>query len=163
MKRLLVVFLVVAIAGIAFAESTPGDNTVSINLSGTVEPKISLQIDVTDYTTLDLESDVTDLPVAEITEKSNVASGYEVTVSSDNDFELVRSDGTDPADVTALPYSIKYDGGSVIDADGVVSSSTSRTSQSGVAKPLTVSYSAANAFLYSGTYQDTLTFEITAQ
>ncbi len=163
MKKLLVIVLVAATAGFAFAESTPGDNMVNINLSGTVEPKISLHIDVTDYTTLDLESDVSDLQVAEITEKSNVASGYEVTVSSANGFELVRSDGSDPGDVTTLPYTIKYDGGSGIDADGVVSSSSTRTSQSGVAKALTVSYSAANAFLYNGTYSDTLTFEIVAQ
>lgn len=163
MKKLLVVVLMFGAIGSVFAESTPADNSVSINLSGTVEPKISLQIDVTDYSTLDLESDVTDLQVAEITEKSNIAGGYEISVLSTNGFELARTDGSDPIDVTTLAYTIKYGGGASVSADGVISSPTTRTNQSGDAKALTVSYNAANAFLYSGTYEDTLTFTIAAQ
>lgn len=134
--------------------------TASLTLSGTVNGSVEIIVaPEAAATALDLLSDTTDLKVATVTEKSN--TGYEVTVSSANAAKLVGKNATTPDD---LSYSLKYGGASVTFSAGsaTLTDTTTQTGASGVDKNLTISY-LGDPSLQADTYEDTLTFTITAK
>lgn len=136
----------------------------TLNLSGVVNEAVSLSISAEAVAgSLDLATTQSDLLVATVSEFSNTALGYDVTISSANDSNLVRNGGTE-----TIGYTLKYDGSSIdlsasssspaaakSDATGGVVSDTSQVQ---------ISYTGVNeAQTVSGTYEDTLTIEIAAK
>ena len=113
-------------------------------------------------TALDLSSNQTDLLVGSVTEESNSNNGYKITVSSLNDGSLLRSGGAE-----TFSYSMKYDGQSINLAGSSNTPVTAKTEGVGgsynTSSDVTVSYTGVpSANMVAGTYQDTLTLEISA-
>jgi hypothetical protein len=142
--------------------------TASITLQGTI-PAI-LKIVVTPepgISSLDLTSDLNS-KIATAVEISNKRAGYTVTVTSANAktagidapfFKGVASDNTD-----TLPYAISYGGSAATFTGGVATVSTAsvKTSAAGTSKDVTLNYNGTSLFPNEDTYNDTLTFTITA-
>lgn len=147
-------------AGAQAATSDSG----TLDLSGIISEAVSLSISAESAASnLDLTTTQSDLLVATITENSNTALGYDVTISSANDSSLKRNGGTE-----TIGYTLKYDGSSIdlssssstpaaakSDATGGVVSDTSQVQ---------ISYTGVNeSQTVAGTYEDTLTIEIAAK
>lgn len=108
-------------------------------------------------TTLPLDESQADTKVATVNEKSNLAGGYKVKVSSENVGNLERVGGTE-----LFPYTMKYDGQQV----NLASSQTFQFPTAGITdvnKDVTISYTGVDASnMVSGEYTDTVLFEISA-
>lgn len=140
-------------------------NVGSITISGTVAP--IQQITVTSqsgYNALDLAAGETDKLVAIVNERSNDQIGYKVTLRSANAFAASGSQaylkGASGGNSDTVNYSIKYNGSAVTLAtgDSIVSSTSARTTGTGVNKNLQVTLT--GAFNVADTYSDTLTLTL---
>lgn len=107
---------------------------------------------------LDLTVDYTagsPLNVASVNETSNAATGYNVTVSSANNGELVNGA------VDSLAYNALYNGVAITLSTTPQTITNQATPGSyNVDKALDIYYTASTANLAAGTYTDTLTFTI---
>lgn len=151
---------VLVLMGFAFVSSSFGATSGTITLQGAVANSVSIQVNgMANYNSLDLSATVTDLSVANVIERSNVATGYKVTLASSNSGAL--KNGT----AGSLAYTAKYNGSSVIlsSTPQTVTNVTSQSSIANVTKQLAISYTGAAAeTMVAGTYSDTLTFTIAA-
>jgi len=161
--------MVAALAGSSFAATqdafTP-QGSISAHASLTVTPQPG-------NNALNLTRDQSaDLLIAIVNEDCNNNGGYTVTLSSA--MAVTRGSGTQAKMVGTLPnastadtldYFIKYGGVPVSLSGGsaVVTNATKKTTGQGVNKNLTITYSAANAFLTADTYSDTLTLTIASK
>lgn len=132
----------------------------SIFLSGYIPKVVSVVVTpVVGYNNLDFTTTATNLVVANITEQSNVTTGYTVTCSSSN-AGLFKNGLVD-----SIPYTAKYNGTSfsLSSTPVVISNNGSTNSVVNVTKPLTINYTGvSHADKMDGTYSDTLTFTIIA-
>ncbi len=141
--------------------SANGATTGSALLQGKVQTRVSIEVFPESIaTTLDLSTTQTDLKVASYREKSNTILGaYRVTFTSVNLGKLKRTDGAE-----VFPYTLKYDGNTLN------LSTTSGTSYDrwsifpvNILRNLTISYTGKPLEqMVAGTYQDTITLQITA-
>lgn len=154
--KLIITLAFAAIVSLPVSAATTGTLTLTGTVSGNVEIIVTPEAAAS---SLDLLNNATDLKVATVTEKSN--TGYEVTVSSSNSAELVGQNAAAP---DSLAYSLKYAGVVVNFTAGsaLITDTTSQTGAGGVDKDLTISYT-GNSNLQADTYEDTLTFTITAK
>jgi hypothetical protein len=141
--------------------------TGTLTLTGTVPPILRITVTALPAASaLDLSSD-TDTAVATVVERSNKKGGYTVSVESLN----AITDGTaqpffksiDAANGDTLAYNLTYGGTTITFTGGsaIVTDSNTRTTGAGESREVRVSYT--GAFLYEDTYNDTLTFTITAK
>lgn len=137
-----------------------------LTLQGNVSLTQSLTVTPTgNATALNLNADITDLPVASAVEKSNAMAGYTVTISSVNavaDNQAPFLKGAANGNNDKVTYTLKY-GGSVVtfvNGSATVTSASSRTGSSGVNKSITISYSTTAANLKNDTYSDQLTLTL---
>lgn len=159
--RSLAALAIFAAIGFPVAAATTG----TLGLTGTA-PGV-LEIAVTSKpaaTTLALATDVTDLAVASVLEKSNKKTGYTVVLSSLNAGTGTQASLDSSETLEKLPYTLKYDSSSVSLSGGsaTITSSATKTPKAGTAKELTISFAGFDANLAQGTYSDTLTFTISA-
>jgi len=156
-----------ALAAVLLLGALPAGAQLSgnITISGTVAP--IQQITVTSqsgYNTLDLASGETAKLVATVNERSNDQIGYKVTLRSATAFAAAGSQaylkGASAGNTDVVNYSITYNGSAVTLASGeaIVSSTSARTTGSGVTKNLQVTLT--GAFNVADTYSDTLTLTI---
>ena len=130
--------------------------TGSINLKGVVLAKIDLAITQdANALLLPLHTNQTNLKVSSAVEKSNSNNGYKVTVSSQNNGKLKRSNGNETFD-----YTLKYGSQSM----NLTSQQVFTQGQGGaynVTKDITISYQGKPAEeMVAGDYLDTVTFTI---
>lgn len=171
MKKLTgVIVLMTAVTALAIAQT--GATTATLTLQGEVPARISIEVVAADVAAdLDLTTDQSDLEVATATETSNVRSGYTVTLASANGGRLlgqnINTAGSSNAGaVENVPYTISYSG-SVHDLSNGTATLTdvsARNIAGGNVRtvPVLLSYT-GDANLGADTYQDTLTFTITAK
>jgi len=161
-KVLLVTSFIFLSISISFAATTG-----NLVISGTV-PEI-LEVTVLaagGSTALDLTQNITDLHIGDVVERSNVITGYTVTITSANastgDPHFASNDA---ANTDTLDYTLKYDGSPITFTGGssLISDINSKTATSGTSKALNLSYDGTVNFLNSDTYEDTLTFTITSK
>lgn len=158
MKKLILGLLITSTTTVFAATSG------NINLSGTIDPVLSISLSSSSYNTLDLENGG-DTSIATATEQCNDLDGYKVFGYSTNGSEL-RLDGTNTTHKTS--YTVKYDGANSgvslgagvanrvqLKDSGVLSGLTSDTSD------LTVNVT-GNSNLPAGTYSDVITLQIQA-
>ena len=162
-RAALVTSAMMAMAGMPAVAATTG----SLALSGTAPGILEITVTgVTGYQALALSTDVTDLKIATVVEKSNKYGGYTVLVESSNAVANVTGPSLDSA-VTGekLSYSLKYDSAAVAFTTGssLITDSASKTPKAGTSKEMTISFAGADANLAEGTYTDTLTFTIAAK
>ncbi|MFP4643826.1 MAG: hypothetical protein ACLFM0_05690 [Spirochaetales bacterium] len=164
----MVLVLVLAAQG-AFAFTTiTGEQTsdeASITISGTVAEVVAISLEgVGDFDDLNLLDNVTDETIVSVTEFSNVASGYTVTVDSQNGLEFqggsVDEETTNNGNET-LEYTLQYGGESV--SDGQQFDRSEITGTAGTTRDMTISYNGQDVNLPGGDYEDTLTFTIEAK
>lgn len=109
--------------------------------------------------TLPLDEGQIDTKVATVNERSNLAGGYKVKVSSENAGNLERVSGTE-----LFPYTLKYNGQNVDLASSA--GQTFTYSASGVVnadRDVSISYTGIEASdMVAGEYTDTVLFEISA-
>lgn len=170
-KTAILAAAMVVMGTMVFAQTAPGvgggeqrTHSVSISLSGRVEPFVRLTTTVEEITNLNLYEDMVDLELATINEWSNVRSGYTVRLASANSARLVNGVGHDDPDMH-LPYTLSYGGVAVnglSDGEVVVTNADGRSVGMGTDRALLISYT-ANMSLLDGTYSDDLTFTITAK
>ena len=158
-KKTLIIAAVMIVAAFApvFGQVT---DSGSITLTGTVAALAEITVTpITGYDSLDLTTSQTDLAVATVNEKSNVTTGYTVTLDSANSGEFV---GADTGNSDTLAYTISYGGSAVTLSSGsaTVTTASARTSAAGVDKTLAISYT--GTFLNADTYSDTITLTISA-
>jgi hypothetical protein len=158
----IILILILGSAG-AFAQAAQLSDTGSLILTGSVAKRVFITITgVGNYDSLDLMTDVSDLEIATVNEKSNVKAGYTVKLSSANGSKFATGGSTD-----VLDYSLSYDGAAVTFAgsEAVITDANDRTGStaSGVNKSLAISYAGTAVNIYDGVYSDTLTFTIEAK
>lgn len=151
-------FALVAVAG--FAQTDTG----SLTLTGNVPANVDVTINAV-QTSFALDQDVSNVQVATVAETSNIAAGYDVTLESANAvaagagsafFEHASAGDT-------LNYTLTYGGSAVNFTSGVATVTDSTSTAFALSKSLNISFSGASANLTSGSYDDTLTFTITAK
>lgn len=156
MKKLLALTALMSFTATSAFAATTG----TLLLQGVVGQKVAITVtEEATAATLDLETSQTDLKVATVNEISNSKTGYSVTITSANLGNLKRTDGAE-----VFAYSLKYGGAAV--GLGTVAGTTFST-QTGAAvninKDVEISYTGVAAeLMVSGTYADTVTFEIAA-
>nr|BDT29783.1 fimbrial protein [Bacteriovorax sp. HI3] len=147
---------------ILFSFSAFSAVTGSSLLQGKVSSRVSIEVFPEMIAgALDLSTTQTDLKVASYREKSNaILSGYRVRISSANLGKLKRIDGAE-----VFPYSLKYDGTTLN-----LSTSSGTTYERwhifpvSLLRNLTISYTGKPLEqMVTGTYTDTITFEIAAR
>ncbi|MDA9072648.1 fimbrial protein, partial [bacterium] len=109
--------------------------------------------------TLDLSASPTNLKVATSNEKSNSASGYTISVSSVNNGFLANGV------VDSLAYELSYGGSGFATPTtaGAIVKTQSLAGVYNVDSDVNIRYTGkANAAMAQGTYEDTLTFTISA-
>lgn len=130
----------------------------SLTLRGVVPVVLSISVAPEAVATaLPLDVTQSNTKVATINERSNSSTGYSVAISSANAGSLKRVSGTE-----TFSYSMKYNGSSVNLASGQTFSYPS----GGVVnqnRDVNISYTGADSStLVAGTYEDTVTFTISA-
>lgn len=156
-KALIGAALVLLASTPLFAQVT---DSGSITLQGTVPALAQITVTpIAGFDSLDLTTSQSNLGVATVNEKSNVTTGYTVTLTSANNGSFV---GLDSGNGDTLAYSISYGGSTVTLTSGsaTVTTASARTGAAGVDKTLAISYT--GAFLNADTYQDTITLTISA-
>jgi hypothetical protein len=155
LKSLFVLFSLIGSASAA--------TTGLLQLQGVVPALLAISVDPQPIATLlDLTATQTDLLVASVNEQSNSNTGYQITVSSLNDGNLKRSGGSE-----TLTYTMKY-GVTLLNLNGssvtpVVGKTQAVSGVYDVDTDITISYTGQPAVsMVNGTYQDTITFEISA-
>lgn len=127
-----------------------------LNLKGIVEEVLSIEvIEETIAGTLPLDITQTNTKVATVKERSNVGSGYKVTITSENNGALKRTGGTE-----IFPYSLKYDGVDLVLSSPVVQTNLVSPNFK-ASKAVRISYVGVDAVdMTAGTYTDNITFAI---
>lgn len=147
-----------------------GATTGSVTPRGTV-PSI-LEVTVTPtagFNSLDLTTSATDVQIAQVNERTNNKAGYTISLDSTNGIAgslgTGRFKSTDVTNTDTLDYTIKYAGNAAALTNGsaTVTDSNSKTTGTGVTKAVQVSYDGSSLFMAADTYEDTLTFTITAK
>lgn len=147
MKKLVVMIFILATFSVFGATSTLAiQGNVSGVLSITSPPSLVLDIDPLVNTSQDSQ-EIT------ITERSNNKTGYEVTISTENDFNLVQ--GSD-----SIPYDFVYGGVSYTTPTGSVLVTDSSEKTIGLGTERIFKIEVLTDFPVSGTYTDNLTFTI---
>jgi len=159
--------IIMTIGAIAIlTQATFAATSGTLTLTGTVSGLIDIVVTPEPVaSTLDLSVTQSNLKVASVTERSNKAAGYTVTVSSANAVAASAAVATlASANSGTLEYFMKYGGSTVTLAGGMatITDATGATSSNGVSKDLTVSYT-GDSGLAEGIYTDTLTFTIAAK
>lgn len=137
-----------------------------LSIQGSVGALQSITVTPTgNATALNLNADVTDLPVATSVEKSNAIAGYTVTVSSANAVAANQAPflkGANVGNNDKVTYTLKYGGTAVpfVNGSATVTTASTRTGSSGVSKSITISYSTSTANLKNDTYSDQLTLTL---
>jgi hypothetical protein len=160
-KLIVIVALLLALAIPSFAATTG-----TIPLSGSVAAICSLGVDTAAVASnLAITTKVTGVTIATITEKSNAANGYTVTLTTTNGWKLLSSAGS-------LSYSLTYGGATVDTTSSTVAGATATitstdagvvTPSAGTAKVLAISFDGASALLPAGDYTDSLTITIASR
>lgn len=133
--------------------------TASVSLSGTMGNILEIVVSPTGANSalnLSGATTVTELLVATVEEKSNNPTGYQVSISSLNSFELLNTGSPH-----TIAYSLFYNGTQVTTDGQVVSNVTAKPAEI-IAKEVRISYTTPNN-PKAGTYQDTLTFTMENQ
>ena len=163
-KKLSARVALAAMIGFQASAATTGSIAISGSIPAIVEISISGESIAQN---LPLTKTVSDLTVANVTERSNKKAGYTVVLESAN----AKGSGSSAPSLTSaetqdvLPYAIKYDGNPVNFTGGaaVVSDASAKAGASGITKAVTVSFDGAAHFLDESVYGDTLTFTIIAK
>lgn len=154
--------LIVA-AGIGYAgQNVDAATTGGVTLTGTVGPALDIEVTPTgSYNTLNLASTQTDVLVATVRERSNVA--YDVSVASTNYASCGGAYSCLISGADVVPLTLKINGTTIsFTAASVVYKNDAAASLSWTtAENVTVSYTIATQ-LPAGTYQETYTFTISA-
>ncbi len=141
--------------------------TGNLIISGTVPVILDVAVlAAAGSTSLDLTKNETDLHIGDVVERSNVITGYTVTVSSANaSTGAPHFKGADPSNTDTLDYTLKFDGSPITFTGGsaLISDVTSKTATLGSTKALNLSYDGTSDFLNADSYSDTLTFTIAAK
>ena len=138
--------------------ATQGD----ITISGTVDPELSIALDVATYTTLDIKAGG-DHSVATATEVCNDLDGYKIFGYSVNGSELRNTANA----AVKTTYTVKYDGAATVSL-GAGSANKVELKDSGALTIATTDTSAVVVYVDAlanapaGTYEDTVTLEIVA-
>lgn len=132
--------------------------TGNLTISGVIPQVVSISIAPQGlYNNLNLNNTQVDLLVAQVTEASNSANGYTVTLTSTN-AGLLKNGIVD-----SVGYSAKYNAQSVVLSGSPVIVSNGASGVVSATKDLTISYTGVpSTAKVSGTYSDTLVFNITA-
>ncbi len=133
--------------------------TATLNLSGTINSIVEIEIDGTSSVskTVDL-LDKSAQSVAVVTETSNDADGYDITITSSNGGKL--NNGTDDS----AAYSLGYGGSSYTLTSAATVDNTGVVGSTDRAVTVTITDARTDEFDFAaGTYTDTVTFEITAK
>lgn len=135
-----------------FSSPTLAAQTGQVQISGVIPQQVSIVVTPIAGTTLDLTAPGTNIPVATVREVSNASGGYTVTLTSQSGGKL-----------GSLTYTARYDGATVTLATSAQNVTTQgvQTLPVNLLKTLDVSHPAGTSLL-AGTYQDTLTFTISA-
>lgn len=143
----------ILISSVAFAATTG-----TLLLSGNIAPTVSISVTgVGQHNNLDFTTTATDFHVANVLEKSNVSTGYKVTIASANAGQLKNGSAGQ------IAYTAKYNGTSfsLSTTPVTVTNVTSQTNVANSLKQVSISFSGIAAeSVMSGTYSDTLTFTI---
>ncbi|KGE70958.1 hypothetical protein [Spirochaeta lutea] len=162
MKKVLVwTAVMLLVSGAAFAQTTG-----NLLLQGTVPGILEITVTAEDGAdNLDLLTAVDNLAVATVVERSNKRAGYTVTLSSANASGSQAYFAGSAGNTDTLDYTISYGGEPVTLSSGtaLISDISTKTSASGDAKTLAISYDGTGVFLAEDTYQDTLTLDIAAK
>ncbi|AFG36419.1 hypothetical protein [Spirochaeta africana] len=156
----------ISAAVILLAASVPvyaqWSDTGQLQVNGNMPLITELQIEDLGVT-LDLSDAAADVHIATVRERSNSTTGYQITITSANGGELQHSSGQG-----SLPYTLEYGAGNQIDltTGGSISNSNVTPAQ-GLSRDVLVSHGTGDAtsgdILPEGSYQDTLTFTISAE
>ena len=153
MKR----FLITAALSSMFISPVLGATTDSFLLEGIVPKVQSIEITPSPvHDNLNLSQTFNDLVVAEVLEKSNSASGYQIVVESQNGGQLENGQ------LDSLSYTMKYDGTDVNLTSGSVTLSTTNVfNTGGKVSEIMISYVGKDASeMIEGSYTDTVTVSI---
>lgn len=136
-----------------FSSPTLAAQTGQVQISGIIPQAVSIVVTPIAGTPLDLTQPAINIPVATVREVSNAPGGYTVTLTSQTGGKLGGS----------LTYTARYDGLTVTlqTTPQTVATQGVQSSPVNILKTLDVSHPAGNSLL-AGTYQDTLTFTISA-
>ena len=158
-KTITLVVALITLGTLVVAAAPQTTDSAMINLSGVIHPRVTITADVEDVI-LDLYADADNVEIATVTEWSNIRAGYDVTLGSTNDGKLVNIDAAGEV----LPYTVSYGGVSHDISTGAVNvtNSADKAVGLGLAKALAISFT-ADMDLGDGTYEDALTFTITAK
>jgi hypothetical protein len=146
--------------GLTFATlSATAATTATLVLKGTVPAVLSISLVAeTLATNLPLTQTQAASKVATVTESSNSASGYKVTISSINAGKLVRANGTEQ-----FPYTLSYGSQAGINLTSQYVASNPQGSAVNRTQDVKISYQGVPAEqMVAGDYTDTLTFTIAA-
>jgi hypothetical protein len=139
----------ILISGSAFASLTG-----TLLLRGNVPSLLSIEVTAeSNATALDLSTSQTNLKVATVQEKSNSNQGYNVTITSANSGNLVRSGGSEN-----FAYTMTYNGAAVNLGTGSTFNNAAAAAVA-VNKDVNISYTGIDFDdLVAGDYEDTITF-----
>ena len=156
-KYLAVIGAVLVTTSASFAQAA------TLTISGTVAPITTIAIaSQAGYNALDLVNGAAAKLVGIATETSNDKLGYKVTLASANAGTGTQAylKGAISGNPDVMNYSITYGSTAVtlVSGSATVTSVTARTSSTGVAKNIAISYT--GAWLAADTYSDTLTLTI---
>jgi len=134
----------------------------TLHLRGIIEQVVSIEVRASNQAeNLDLSQAQSNLKVADVIEKSNNQAGYVVTLVSANGGNLVRSGGNE-----SVSYKAKYESTDVILSGQaqVITDQGPQVRPIRSQKSFSVSYDGVDPTqMLSGSYEDTLTFEIIAR
>jgi spore coat protein U-like protein len=166
MNKMKWILAVVAMAAVAL----PGFSatTGTLLLQGTVPGILEISVAALPAASaLDLTANQANLPVANVTERSNRKAGYTVTLQSVNSGagNAFFFKSADLLNLDTLAYTLSYDGApvSLVAGTALITDALAKTPAAGVVKGLAISYSGAASYLNEDAYADTLTFTITAK
>ena len=142
-----------------FTSATLAATTATLNLSGTINSVVEIEIDGGSSVTKTVDLlDKAPQSVATVTETSNDVDGYDITITSTNSGSL--NNGSDDS----AAYTLSYAGTSynLSTAQTVENPSVVGTNDRAVAVTITDARTNEYDFV-DGTYSDVVTFEITAK
>lgn len=143
-----ILYVLATISGSAYASTT-----ATLQLIGNVPQILNVSVDPASAAgNLDLTENATDLLVGELTAMTNSFSGFSITATSTNDFELVNSGASN----AKVPYTLIVGTVVVSSGDQIVRSIPGTETHD-----IKITY-IGNSMYDSGTYNDTVTFTITS-
>ena len=153
MKKVITTLAV--LASVQSFAATSGD----LILRGVVPELLSISVDAeTIASSLPLDTTQSDTLVAQVNEKSNSNTGYNVSITSANLGNLIHESVTS----SSIAYALKYDGSTVDLANGDQFDFNSAASVDAT-KDVEISYTGVpHESLVEGAYSDTVTFTISA-